>query len=220
MTFYDQLQIATETDSRSLHSIPLIRSALTGKVGRDDYIGFLTEAYHHVKHTVPLMMACGARLGSEYEWLREMIAEYIEEELGHQEWILNDIKAAGGDAEAVRHGKPQPATELMVAYAYDTINRRNPIGFFGMVYVLESTSTQLATLAAKTLQGSLGLPKKAFTYLNTHGAVDLKHVEFFRELVNRLDRETDREAVLHAAKMFFQLYGDVFASIEPMRKAA
>ena len=38
-------------------------------------------------------------LPERLEWLREAIAEYIEEEIGHQEWILNDIRACGGDAE-------------------------------------------------------------------------------------------------------------------------
>ena len=36
----------------------------------------------------------------------------------------------------------------MVAYAYDTVQRRNPVGFFGMVYVLEGTSVALALSAA------------------------------------------------------------------------
>ena len=52
-----------------------------------------------VRHTVPLLMACGARLPERLEWLREAIAEYIEEEIGHQEWILNDIRACGEIAQ-------------------------------------------------------------------------------------------------------------------------
>ena len=34
---------------------------------------------------------------------------------------------------AVLDAGPSPATELMVAYAYDTIHRGNPVSFFGMV---------------------------------------------------------------------------------------
>jgi hypothetical protein len=34
------------------------------------------------------------------------VCEYIEEEYGHEQWILNDIKACGGDWEAVRDGRP------------------------------------------------------------------------------------------------------------------
>jgi len=214
MKFYDQLLAETAADAGVLQSVPLIGRALRGNVTRREYVAFLTQAYHHVKHTVPLMMAAGARLGGEYEWLRVKVAEYIEEEIGHQEWVLDDIAACGADAEAVRHGAPAPETELMVAYAYDTITRGNPVGFFGMVHVLESTSTALASQAAGTLQGALGLPKQAFTYLNTHGALDVGHVDFFRDLVNQLDREADRQALLHGAHMFFRLYADVFRAVE------
>lgn len=220
MSFYERLQQETTIDRQHLYGAPLIRAAFAGHVSREDYVAFLGQAYHHVRHTVPLLMACGARLGAQDEWLREKIAHYIEEEIGHQVWILDDIREAGGDAESVRTGRPHPETELMVAYAYDTIARGNPVGFFGMVYVLETTSTELATRAATTLQTALALPKKAFTYLTTHGAVDVEHIDFFRELVGQLRRDEDRDAVLHAARMFFRLYGDVFRSIEPTRKAA
>jgi pyrroloquinoline quinone (PQQ) biosynthesis protein C len=210
MSFYDTLQKETAPDRERLLSNPLFAEVMAGRVTRELYIAFLTEAYHHVKHTVPLMMACGGRLTDEHEWLRERITHYIDEEYGHHEWILSDIAAAGGDAEAVRKGRPSPETELMVAYAYDTIQRGNPVGFFGMVHVLEGTSIELATAAAGQIAGALGLPKKALTYLNSHGALDLEHVDFFRDLVNRLDREADRTAVIHSARMFFRLYGDIF----------
>jgi pyrroloquinoline quinone (PQQ) biosynthesis protein C len=217
MPFYEELLQATQAEQSQLQSLPIIQSALKGEVTRTQYIAFLTQAYHHVKHTVPLLMACGAKLGGDKEWLREAIAHYIEEEIGHQEWILNDIAASGGDAEAVRHGIPAFETELMVAYAYDTIARGNPVGFFGMVHVLEGTSIQLAIHAAEALQASLGLPTHAFTYLNSHGALDLEHVDFFRNLVNRLDSEEDKACLTHCAKAVFRLYGDIFRSLETVQ---
>ena len=72
----------------------------------DSYLAFLGQAYHHVKHTVPLLMACGGRLPEKLNWLRTAVAEYIAEEIGHEEWILNDINASGGNADAVRNSKP------------------------------------------------------------------------------------------------------------------
>jgi pyrroloquinoline quinone (PQQ) biosynthesis protein C len=211
--FFDQLQAATEPERQALFSIPIIQDALQGQVVTAQYIAFLSQAYHHVKHTVPLLMACGSRLGERNEWLREAIAEYIEEEVGHQEWILSDIRACGGDAEAVRRARPHPSTELMVAYAYHQVDRGNPVGFFGMVHVLEGTSTALATHAAGTIQGALALPSEAFSYLSSHGSLDLEHVAFFEGLMNRLEDDADREAVVHMARMMYGLYGDVFRSL-------
>ncbi|KGK82575.1 long-chain fatty acid--CoA ligase [Stutzerimonas degradans] len=213
MDFFDHLQHQTSAEREYLLGAPIIHAALAGTATHAQYIAFLTQAYHHVKHTVPLLMACGARLPERLEWLREAIAEYIEEEIGHQEWILNDIRACGGDAEAVRHGQPALPTELMVAYVYDRIARHNPASFFGMVNVLEGTSIALATQAAGVLQAKLGLPAKAFSYLTSHGSLDLEHIEFFKRLMNRLDNEDDKAAVVHTARVVYRLYGDIFRSL-------
>jgi len=212
MTFYQQLQADTAEHRAGLLATPIIQDAVAGRVTRARYIGFLTRAYHHVKHTVPLLMACGARLGDHQEWLRSAVAHYIEEEIGHHEWILNDIAAAGGDADVVRHSLPDPDTELMVAYAYDTVMRRNPVGLFGMVYVLEGTSVSLASQVAEVLQHALDLPKRAFTYLSSHGALDLEHIDDFEHLVNRLDSDDDRRSVVHCARMMFPLYARVLGN--------
>ncbi len=211
--FYDALLAATQPARAAFMETAQLQRGARGTISRDTYVAFLTQAYHHVKHTVPLLMACGSRLDESLEWLRVGLGEYIEEEMGHQEWILNDIKACGADAEAVRRGMPNAATELMVAYAYDTVQRNNPVGFFGMVLVLEGTSVQLATHAAGAIQSALGLPDQAFSYLRSHGSLDEKHIQSYRTLMNRLSRPADQQAVIHCAQLFYQLYGDVFRSL-------
>lgn len=213
MNFFDHLQQCTQPDRDYLFASPLIQAALAGQVQRHSYIAFLTEAFHHVSHTVPLLMACGSRLSARQEWLRNAMAEYIEEELGHQEWILNDLRACGADAEAIREGQPAMATELMVSTMYDRINRLNPVSMLGMVFVLEGTSTVLATQAAGSLKQSLGLPAKAFSYLTSHGALDLEHMKFFEQLVNRLEDPADQHAVVHTARVIYRLYADMFRSL-------
>jgi pyrroloquinoline quinone (PQQ) biosynthesis protein C len=217
MTFFDRLQAETQAEKHYLLSAPLIQRCIgQGQFNLQEYIAFLTEAFHHVKHTVPLLMAVGSRLPAEKENYREAIAEYIEEELGHQEWILNDIAACNIDKDTVRYGKPNAATELMVAYAYDTVMRNNPMAFFGMVYVLEGTSINLATQAADIIQKHLGLPNKAFSYLRSHGSLDQEHMVFFAKLMNGMTDEKDKDDIIHAAKMFFTLYGNIFRSIEQL----
>ena len=211
--FYNQLLDATSQEREQLFNLPLIKAGAAGQVSLDAYIAFLTEAYHHVKHTTPLLMSCGGKLPEKYEWLRNGIAEYIEEELGHQEWILNDIAACGGDKEAVRNGTAGFATETMVAYAYDMINRVNPVGFLGMVLVLEGTSVALETLAGQSLQTSLNLPNKAFTYLTSHGSLDVGHTEFYENLVNQIEDENARDLLIRSAKNFYKLYGDIFREL-------
>ena len=219
MAFYDELLKATEAERKELLNLPLITQGAAGKISLATYVAFLTQAYHHVKHTTPLLMTCGGCLPARYEWLRTAIGEYIEEEMGHQEWVLDDIAVCGGDKEAVRLGKSSAtqasqATELMVAYAYDMIHRVNPIGFFGMVLVLEGTSTAVATQAGEKLMQSLNLPKKAFSYLLSHGSLDISHVSFYESLVNQITDAGDQATLIHSAKNFYKLYGDIFRDIE------
>ncbi|SIT30954.1 TenA family transcriptional regulator [Achromobacter sp. MFA1 R4] len=223
MTFFEQLLDGTRQSRESLVTIPIIQDCLQGKVTLPAYAAFLREAYHHVSHTVPLMHACRARIPERLAWMRAEIDEYIEEETGHDAWILNDLRALGDDPDAVRRAGPGPQTEVMVAYAYDTISRRNPVGFFGMVHVLEGTSVTLALNAADQIQRALGLPASAFSYLRSHGTLDQAHTAHFAELMNRLDSAEDQSAVIHAANMFYRLYGAIFRALpraQPQEEAA
>jgi len=213
MTFYQQLIDSTANDREAMLRTPVIVDCLNGRVGMDTYVAFLTEAYHHVRHTVPLLMACGARLPERLDWLQSAVIEYIDEEHGHEKWILNDIRACGAVSDQIAKSRPGLATELMVSYAYDTVMRGNPVGFFGMVYVLEGTSVAIATEAAEIIQRELGLPRAAFSYLRSHGSVDIKHIGDYERIVNRLDSDADREAVIHAARVFFKLYRDIFLGL-------
>lgn len=212
-TFFQTLQSSTEKSRQQLIHSAIIQDALRGEVTRGQYLAFLGQAYHHVRHTVPLLMACGSRLESTHEWLKRAITEYIEEEYGHEQWILNDIAAAGGNPSDVVAAKPHITTQAMVAYAYHQVDRKNPVGFFGMVHVLEGTSTALATLAAEKIQTNLALPDSAFSYLTSHGSLDLEHVKFFETLMNQLTSQDDKQAVIDTADAIYHLYGEMFRAL-------
>lgn len=213
MTFFEKLKQETAAEQANFIQIETLQAGFQGNISLDTYIAFLTQAYHHVKHTTPLLMACGSRLPERLEWLREAVGEYIEEEMGHQEWILNDIDACGSSSEKVRNGDPSVETKIMVAYAYDTIMRRNPVGFFGMVLVLEGTSIQMATKAGEMIQKNLSLPDAAFSYLSSHGSLDISHMATFEKLMNRLDNPDDQTAVIETAQVMYRLYGDIFRGL-------
>lgn len=220
MPFHELLASRTATDREYLTSAPIIRGALAGQISRDEYVAFLTQAFHHVRHTVPLMMAVGARLPARLGWLRKEIIHYTEEEEGHEQWILNDIEAAGGVAAAASSSLPSTATDAMVAFAYDTAMRRNPVGFFGMVFVLEGASVALASNAADRIQAALHLPNRALTYLRSHGELDQQHVHDLYAILNRLEEDEDRVAVERCARVMFRLYANIFrelreASVSP-----
>ena len=155
---------------------------------KDTFAGDITrsvsvlETYHHVKHTVTHARGVTPRT----EWLRKAVVEYVDEEYGHERWILNDLKATGADPERVKNAEPHWTTDAMVSVVYDHMQRYHPAAFFGMAHVLEGTSVQLATQAAHKVKERLELPNSAFSYLLSHGDLDQDHVKFFEDLMNQL----------------------------------
>ncbi|MEA1086348.1 AMP-binding protein [Sphingomonas sp. CD22] len=219
--FFDRLVAETREAQARFSVTPQLVAGLTGRISVADYVAYLAQAYHHVRHTVPLMREARARLAHR-PLLVAALDEYIEEETGHEEWILDDIDAAGGSGKAVRDSDPAPATAAMVAHAYRTIREGNPAAFFGMVYVLEGTSIAMASHGAGAVQTALALPDTAFRYLTSHGALDQDHMVFFETLMNRIDDPHDQAAIVAMANAMFGLFGGLFAGIEleGMRVAA
>lgn len=209
MSFYQELQNQTAAERQRLLASPAIARCQAGDISRDMYIAFLTQAYYHVSHTVPLLMCAGSRLPASHEAVRGAIAEYIDEEYGHQAWILNDIRACGGNAEAVRNGIPGLPIEMMIAYLYYRIERVNPMSIFGMVFVLEGTSVSIATAVAAQLEKTLTLPEQATTYLRSHGELDQGHLQFFASLMDSVTEKSDQDAIIHTARRIYHLYGQM-----------
>lgn len=215
MSFYQILQKETAKAREEMMSAPIISACLRGEeLSIDTYVDFLTQAYHHVSHTVPFLMATGGKLPQKYNWVRKALVDYINEEHGHQEWILSDIHACGYDEAKVRDGKPALAIELMVAFLYDQIARGNPMGFFGMVYVLEGTSTNIAIAVSEQLKAKMGLKPEQMSYLISHGNLDIEHMKFFEKLMDKVSDPLDQAAIIHAARVVFKLYGDMLHGLK------
>lgn len=213
MPFYEQLLQETEDNRNYLLQAPIIEQVMNREFAMETYIAFLNQAFHHVKHTIPLLMSTGAKLSDDQEWLRGVIAEYIKEEIGHEQWILNDIESCGYSRNDYENGSAPFTSEIMIAYLYDYIARKNPVGLLGMILVLEGTSSSLAPLVAKIVKEELSLPDQAITYLVTHGELDQDHILYFEKAVNQISDLQDRKAIIEVANVVYRLYGDVYRSL-------
>jgi len=215
-SFYQILQAETEAARQAFFSTPMLLDAAENGVEAGLYINYLTQAYHHVRQTCPLLAAALGRCGSNDAVLRDALIEYIDDEKGHEKWILNDIRAIGGQ-EAVDRAisyEGDQAVRVMVGYVYYAIDRISPYAMLGMVHVLEGTSVDIASLAADSIAKRLGIPTtKGFSYLTSHGAVDLEHVQFFERLVNQIDDKCQQEIIIDTARITYQLWGNMFSNL-------
>ena len=164
---------------------------------------------------MPIILATQSRLTEETEWLTDVIGEFTEQMVSHNELILNDISVCGGNMDEGRHSKPHMATELMVSYAYDTVNRINPLGILGMHHVLEGAVLSLAHRSADNIGNTSLVPKDALTYLYTHGSLLQDNADVFIGVMNRIDRSEDRNQIIRSAQIFYKLYADIFLSLSP-----
>jgi len=213
MSFFNTLVTATADEQSYLLSAPVITQALQGEISLPLYQAFLQQAYHHVKYTTPLLMRAGSAISHQQEWLRQALIDYINEEYGHEQWILNDLAATGIAPESVQNSQPHASTAAMVAVVHGNIDLLHPTAFFGMAHVLEGTSVKLASQAAGTIQQQLALPDRAFSYLNSHGSLDLEHVQFFAQLMDKVTDPVAQAAIITTAKQVYRLYGDMFRAL-------
>jgi pyrroloquinoline quinone (PQQ) biosynthesis protein C len=213
MTPYEYLLTETAAARAEFLSTPLLARAVAGRVPRSLYIEFLAQAYHHVRHTCFLMsLAAEKTADSKY---RAALKTYMAEEDGHEQWILDDITAMGGDADAVACSRARPPCRAMVGYAHYAIDWISPYSLLGMIHVLEGTSAELATKAANALENSFGLTSsEGLVYLRSHGALDVDHAAFFKDLINQICNPSAMPAIIDTATMMYWLYGNIFHDLE------
>lgn len=218
MTLFDRLLAETEAERNRFLGLSIIRRAREEGVPQALYLAFLGQAYHHVRQTCPLLGLALSRCGADDADYRAGLIGYIDEEKGHEAWILDDISALGGDAEAVRTSLPGIPCRAMVAYATWAVEHVSPYALLGMVHVLEGMSVELADAVARRISAALGngegaLPEAGFSYLTSHGALDREHVRYFEELVNGIEDRAAAQAIIDTANAIYRLYGDMFVEI-------
>jgi pyrroloquinoline quinone (PQQ) biosynthesis protein C len=209
MSFYDRLITETTVQRDAFLQIPIVAHSVRHGAAKETYLAFLTQAYHHVRHTFPLLALAASRTGDER--YQDALVEYMEEERGHEKWILDDIRALGGDAAAVAAGEAGPACKVMVGYTYYAIEHISPYAMLGSVHVLEGMSVLLADQLADSLKAKFGISDDVgFSYLRSHGALDQEHVAFFRTMINGFTDESIQNLIIAQSKMFYRLYGGIF----------
>jgi len=217
MSPFQELVQRTAPSRQSFIELPLIRDVLQNGASQALYLEFLGQAYHHVKNTAPLLALAAAHCRSEDTLYQTALFEYIEEEHGHELWILEDIHALGGDTDEVRRSSPRFPCKVMVGHAYYLIEHVSPYGLLGMIHVLEGMAVALASKVVTAIRGSLSSAGEAgFKYLTTHSDLDIHHAEFFENLVNQIDQR-HLPLVIETARDFYRLYGDIFRDLDIRR---
>ncbi len=215
-SFYQRLIDETHAARDAFFATPMLLDAAQNGVERGLYVNYLTQAYHHVRHTCPLLATAMGRCHHADQTLRDALIDYIDEEKGHEKWILDDIAFIGGEAAVAKATayEGDAAVRIMVGYMYYAINHISPYAMLGMVHVLEGTSVDIASVAADAIAKRLELrPTKGFRYLTSHGAVDTEHVKFFENLVNTISDRHQQNIIIDTAQIVYRLWGQMYSDL-------
>lgn len=164
---------------------------LEAKDARARFCRYLVEMYHYVKFSCPLMELVASRLDTGYGPVIDYLKRHIEEERGHEEWVLNDLEALGYERERVRRSLPARETIALIGTQLYMLQVLNPIGYLGYIYALESNPPTIESVNA--LSQRLGIPLTALFTLTEHAKSDPQHLA-------DLNRILDSEVITREAQ--------------------
>jgi pyrroloquinoline quinone (PQQ) biosynthesis protein C len=208
----------TDDSRRSLEDIPKVHSMMNHGLTLQEYRAFLHDLYHIVWHFCPVMATAAGRLDDRFRQVRYDIYQRIEEEKGHEAWVLEDIEAMGGDVHGVRRTPPSPPAQAMIAFNYYACERIHPCSVLGMLYMLEVISSVYGGRVSDAIARALGRDVAAggFRFLSSHATLDVDHMAQLNRLVKTIDDADAQQAIVNATQVNFHQFGQLFREGGPL----
>lgn len=212
MSFFITLIEMTDAARRGLEEIPKMHEMIHHGLTLAEYRAFLNDIYHVVWHFCPVMAAAAARMDDRFKNVRYELYERIEEEKGHEDWVLEDIEAMGGDLAQARHGQPSAPVQAMIAYNYHAAERIHPCSVIGMLYMLEVVSSVYAGRVSDSIAKAIGRDVEAggFKFLSSHSTMDVDHLAKLNLLVKTVTDAPAQESIIHSTRVNFFQFGLMF----------
>jgi hypothetical protein len=181
---------------------------------RELYPEYLIASHGVIRASVPLMeTALGrAQALAERDPVAAGLAVYLEkhadEEVGHDEWLLEDLEVLGRDRVDVLSRPPSAAIASLVGAAYYWILHYHPVAVLGYIALLEGYPPSIAEV--DRWMGTTGHPREAFRTLIRHAELDPLHREELFEALDGLPLAPHHSAVigvtgLHSVRAFAEL---------------
>jgi hypothetical protein len=181
---------------------------------RDLYPEYLIASHGVIRASVPLMRTAleRARTSAAGDPVAAGLASYLEahvdEELDHDEWLLEDLEVLGRDRGEVLARPPSAAVAALVGAPYYWILHYHPAAVLGYIALLEGYPPTLAEV--DRLMERTGYGREAFRTLIRHAELDPLHRDDLDEARDRLPLTREQSTViamtaLHSVDAFTQL---------------
>jgi hypothetical protein len=153
-----------------------------------------------IRASVPLMEAALGRAramaGSDpvAAGTAAYLTRHLPEEIGHDEWLLEDLAVLGCDRSGVLARLPSPTVAALVGCQYYWVLHCHPVALLGYIAVMEGyppTVEQIEDLAVTS-----GHPREAFRTLLEHARLDVHHRADLDATMDRLPLSPRHQALL------------------------
>lgn len=182
---------------------------------RERFPLFLMETYHYVKHSVPLMGLACARLDYRQLPAVRYFGRHIDEEAGHDGWLLDDLERLGRPRAEVMGRPPLPETLLMVGLQRQNIEEGRPLSLLGYIYALEAAPWSKTYL--EQLQRDWDLPTGCLSALIAHAEEDPSHGQEIRRLLDHQVTDVGvRRDIASSAQTTLDLVARLYNAIEDL----
>lgn len=183
---------------------------------REVWPEYLVLQHQIIRATVPLTEAALARARELDDPLREPLSAYLEEhvdeELHHDEQLLDDLELLGLPRDDVLARMPPSSVATLVGAQYYWIHHHHPVAFLGYVALMEGyppTGELIETLSART-----GYPKESFRTFSEHSELDPGHRDHLDETLDALPlTESDEAAIVESATVTAELTARAISEI-------
>ena len=135
--FFIDLVGSTDEARREFETSSKVLDIVANGLPLTRYQNLLLELYHVVWHFNPTCAAAAARMTDSHRSIRYFLYDHMQEEKGHEEWVLNDLAVVGVSADRAKSHKPSLVLLGLNGYNYWSADRRHPCSVLGMVYALE-----------------------------------------------------------------------------------
>ena len=212
MSFFITLVENSDASRRAIETSPRVHSMIHKGLTLAEYRAFLRDLYHIVWHFCPIMAAAAARCGDNLRNIRYDLYERIDEEKGHEDWVLEDIAAMGGDVKA-GIAAPSAPVQAMIGYNYYAAERVHPCSVLGMLYVLEVVASVYGGKASDSIARAIGRDpgKGGFRFLSSHATMDADHFAQLNVLLKTIDDPAAQAAVISSTQVNFHQFGQLFS---------
>ncbi|WNF31212.1 iron-containing redox enzyme family protein [Streptomyces sp. C11-1] len=165
------------------------------------YRTYLCTMHAVIRASVPLMELALERVRRRVSSgdpsaapLAAYLEEHIREEEGHDAWLLEDLRAAGGTPDEALAPMPSPLVAALVGAQHYWIEHHHPVALLGYIAVLEGYAP--APGLTDRIARRTGLPTAALRTVREHSVLDTGHLDELYALLDRLPLTRELEATV------------------------